>query len=532
MALAVFFRFWDIKTIPPGLYPDEAMNGNNALEALETKNFKIFYPENNGREGLFINIQAISLAIFGNEPWVLRLVSAIFGTLTVLGLYFLTKVLFKSERIALLASFFLATSFWHINFSRIGFRAIMAPFFLVWSFYFLWQVITKKFYFSSPAFILNNNKVPTASPIEKKSNFLMLALAAIGGLLFGLGFHSYIAYRVAPLLLIIPFILLWRAGQKKLILIFLLFVFLAGLPLGLYFLKNPHDFFGRTSQISIFSGASPLKEFGINIAKTIGMFFWRGDYNWRHNFAGAPALWWPIAILFLAGIWRIIRRREFLFLFSWLAIMLLPTVISSEDLPHALRAIVVIPPVMIFAALGLDWVIARINGWLQEKKNKFPQHLGQLTRIKKEFTVFLFLFLLAIASYAFNQYFLRWTANPNVAGAFSAKYAELGKHLNMLPKDIPKYVIVNADGVDVRGVPMPTQTVMFITKTYLPKWQTEKNIFYITMKNIDSFIKEAELENHLYITTLENDASFLSELKEKIPDLKLDINLNAITLYR
>ena len=67
MAVAAFFRLYKLDQFPPGLYPDEAMNGNNALEALDTGDFKIFYPENNGREGLFINIQALSLKAFGNE---------------------------------------------------------------------------------------------------------------------------------------------------------------------------------------------------------------------------------------------------------------------------------------------------------------------------------------------------------------------------------------------------------------------------------------------------------------------------------
>src|SRR3989338_9660055 len=87
--LAVFFRFYQIDSFPPGLYPDEAMNGNNALSALEAGSFKVFYPENNGREGLFINLQAISVGLFGNNPWSLRIVSAIIGTLTVIGLYLL-----------------------------------------------------------------------------------------------------------------------------------------------------------------------------------------------------------------------------------------------------------------------------------------------------------------------------------------------------------------------------------------------------------------------------------------------------------
>ena len=166
--MAAFLRLGNLSTVPPGLYPDEAMNGNNALESLAANEWKVFYPENNGREGLFINIQSFSVAMLGNEPWALRLPSAIFGILTVLGVYFLTKELFRdkilfspkppqasghgsseSERasrgqasaslgqrsglreneiLALIVAFLLATSFWHINFSRIGFRAIMPRF--------------------------------------------------------------------------------------------------------------------------------------------------------------------------------------------------------------------------------------------------------------------------------------------------------------------------------------------------------------------------------------------------------------------
>ena len=88
IVIAVVFRFHHIMSTPPGLYPDEAMNGNNALYALDTAppagGFKVFYPDNNGREGLFINIQALSVKAFGNAPWALRIVSAVFGVLTVL----------------------------------------------------------------------------------------------------------------------------------------------------------------------------------------------------------------------------------------------------------------------------------------------------------------------------------------------------------------------------------------------------------------------------------------------------------------
>src|SRR6187549_3697057 len=77
LAVAAGMRLYALDRIPPGLYPDEAVNGTDAQEALETGDFKLFYPNNNGREGLFINLQALSVHIFGNTPFALRFVSAL-----------------------------------------------------------------------------------------------------------------------------------------------------------------------------------------------------------------------------------------------------------------------------------------------------------------------------------------------------------------------------------------------------------------------------------------------------------------------
>jgi len=51
--------------------------------------------------------------------------------------------------------------------------------------------------------------------------------------------------------------------------------------------------------------------------------------------------------------------------------------------------------------------------------------------------------------------------------------------LKSLPTTVPKYIIVKSSGVLVRGIPMPAQTVMFITDTFLPEDQKVKNIFYV-----------------------------------------------------
>ena len=84
VVLAAFLRFYQLDSIPPGLHADEATDGNDARAAWRTGQFHVFYPENNGREGLAINLQAVALGLAGvARPWVVRWPSAVFGTLTV-----------------------------------------------------------------------------------------------------------------------------------------------------------------------------------------------------------------------------------------------------------------------------------------------------------------------------------------------------------------------------------------------------------------------------------------------------------------
>ncbi len=469
LIIATFFRFYHLTTIPPGLYPDEAMNGNNASEVIQTGQFKVFYPENNGREGLFIGIQALVLKTIGlHEAWVLRLPSAVVGTITVLGIYFLAAELFGTE-IGLLAAFFIATSFWHINFSRIGFRAIMAPFLLVWGVYFFMRAL------------------------RAISSMRGMIYATLAGIIYALGFYTYISYRVTPLLflLFLPFFQKHPEFWKRTI-IFISVTFLVCLPIGLYFLGHPGDFFGRTSQISVSSSQSPLQDLALNIAKTALMFNVSGDYNWRQNISGAPELFWPVGILFLLGIvigvrqlWKQFRAKEIvsgennmfpnfslLFIFVMFLLAGLPAVISNEGIPHALRSIIMIPPVMMLAAIGTLWLYR----WLMA----MPRY--------QNFTKILSLILLAyiaiIGGYA--SYFITWAQNPNVPEAFAANYVDIGNQINALPTNIPKYVVVNAGGVMARGLPIPTETVIFITDSFLPDQATAKNIHYLLPNEISA----------------------------------------------
>ena len=60
LIIAGFFRFYHLTATPPGLFMDEAMDGVNAQNVAQTGHFKVYYPEDNGREGLYVNILAVA----------------------------------------------------------------------------------------------------------------------------------------------------------------------------------------------------------------------------------------------------------------------------------------------------------------------------------------------------------------------------------------------------------------------------------------------------------------------------------------
>ncbi|MEK7099194.1 MAG: glycosyltransferase family 39 protein [Patescibacteria group bacterium] len=469
LALGAFFRFYLIAEVPLGLYPDEAMNGNNALEALATGDFKIFYPENNGREGLFINIQALSVATFGNTPWALRIVSALFGTLTIAGVYLAAREIFQRRGPALLAAFFIATSYWHINFSRIGFRAIMVPFCATFALYFLLKGL-------------------------RRGSTLDIALA---GIFTGLGLHTYIAFRLMAPVFALP--LVWYLWQWKkardrtqsgcapcAVALYAFIVFVVVLPLIIHFAQNPLDFSDRANGVSVFAAASPPKAFAKSTALTLQMFFFSGDCNWRHNFNCAPQLHPIVALFLLVGIialWRLnLHRWKKAVLATWVICMAFPAALTREGIPHALRTIGMIPPLVLLAGLGADRVCVGVGQWIEKEKACWPQYTGQLGRLRYELLFLFVLVLLAVPFMTYRAYFLHWSNHPKTYEAFDTSNYHMGQYLAGLPKEIKKYVVVNARGVDVRGIPMPSQTVMFVTDSFTPAGQSAADIHYIVVE--------------------------------------------------
>jgi len=500
IAVASFLRLWQLNAIPPGLYPDVAINGNDALDVINTHTPKVFFPENNGREGLFINLIALSFIIFGPSIWAIKIVAAIIGILTVPGLYLLSKEIFRhtrfsekqAETVSLLSAFFLTTSFWHIHFSRIGFRAICIPLILVFSFYFLFKAFRTR----------------------------RILPAVIGGGIFGLGFYTYTSFRFAVLLLLIVLIY-WlvqclKSRETKTYLklgsAFLIAVFVIAIPIGIYFLQHPSDFIGRAEGVSIFTKNNPVMAFGISVLTHLAMFNFKGDYNWRHNYSGQPMLPFLLGITFVLGLIysaiNLFKKKDtilHLFVFSGFLIMLLPGMLTVESIPHSLRVVGVIPFVYFFAGLG-SW-----------KAYEFLSSNSQKKKIVIACSIF---FLVSIGVSEPKKYFYYWAENPEVKNAFSENYLLIGNYLNSLPDDVVKYVVVNLQGAAVpfpNGLPMPAQTPMFIERAKFGKIRAT----YIEPKDIKKIVAG---NKKIAIIPLQIGSDISLKIYETLPVARIEIN--------
>jgi len=546
IAIAAFFRVWQLDKIPPGIYPDEAMNGTNALDAVRDNQFKVYYPENNGREGLLINLLVLTFKYGHLRPTAvaLRIWSVIFGTLTILGLYLLVKELFYQpalpmsqpnkknrwlslpECLALTSAFLLAISFWHVNFSRISFRAILTPFLMVFCFYFLWR------YF-------------------RRGKILSLILS---GIFFGLGFYTYIAFRVVPALIIIAWLPYlwrwWRCHRKNQyccspetkqycqpikwqhLIIYALVIIIVITPIARFFITHPEQFMGRASDVAVWKSVNPIKDFALSVVKTLGMFNIHGDCNWRHNYACQPQLLWPEGIFFLVGLVLIIRniilgvkkkeRQLFpnfhvsIFILGWFVFMLLPATLTAQGLPHALRALGVVPIIYILTALGLimpcTWAQNKLSAIINVSQIGLKnQPIGQIKRIKIFLAILLILILIVLGVDQYQKYFVNWANNPNVAGAFTQSYVQMGQFLNFYAdKNIPRYVIVNENGILVDGVPVSAQTIKYIT-------YGKGKITYLLPNQLDKIQVGSDKKVNAIIVLMLDNPDLLKQIQQRFP---------------
>lgn len=504
LLIAFFLRSYNIENIPTGIYPDEAVNAADAIHALETGRFKLFYENNQGREGLFINLQALALKTFGISVFALKFWSMVFGTLTVLGVYLLAKEIWQKRFVALTAAYLTAVSFWAINFSRIGFRAIMVPFLLSFSLYFFFRGLRTK----------------------------SLASFALSGFIFALGLHTYIAFRLAPLIFVfflIGLILSYKNFLKlywKHAVAFVIAAFIAASPMFWDFYTHPNHFNSRASHISIFEPEIHHGDFWGTLGKTLTLslikYNFVGDQNWRHNYPPYPILDPLTGLAFLAGFAYLIirtakllirrlrdndRNKElainFLFL-GWFFVMLMPEFLTDEGLPHALRAIGTIPVVFLIAATPFLWIGERLEKMQPGAKTMYISFLAFI--------------VVGIGISNSIKYLVFYANNPKQHEAFNENYKNMALYLLSLPQETKKYVFTTEGGIlPENGLPIAAQPIAFLT------YHKVKNLSFImpgsqSDNGGDEFIPKTPSK----IVIMNENADFIASILEHFPKASIE----------
>jgi len=377
LILAAFLRFYQLNQTPPALNWDEVSHGYNAYSILKTGQDEwgftfptIFRAYGDYKLPVYIYLTSLSVGIFGLNDFAVRFPSALAGVLSVLFVYFLVKKLFKSNLIALLSSLFLAISPWHLFLSRPAFEANLASFLVIAGIYF---------------FILG----------LKKKWLLPLSI-----LLLGLSVHTYNSARIfVPLILTTLFLLhyasvmKWVKKKKKeaILVVVLLLVFF--IPLFYSFI-SPSGWArfkwvsildqGAINRINMARGSSslpkPLPRLIHNKATyfTIAYFrnyfsnfsprylFVKGGSNYQYNIPGKGIIYPIQAPLILIGLYYLFknwRKKESKLIFFWWLLAVVPSAATQEN-PHVLRTILVLPMPQILAALGFY----QVWSWLKNRK--------------------------------------------------------------------------------------------------------------------------------------------------------------------
>lgn len=492
---AFALRVTNIKNIPSGIYPDEAQNGIDAQEANTTGQYKLFYEGNNGREGLFINLQALSIKAFGPTEFALKLWSIIFGTLTVLGVFLLANELFTSYLAGLIGAYLIAFSYWAINFSRIGFRAIMVPFLLSFAFYFLFKGLRTK----------------------KLHDFI------IAGLIYGLGVHTYIAFRVSPLVLIVLFISLLITRKNflkeywKHTAIFTIAMLITAAPMLFdFFVANPQHYASRTSEISVLNPASNQGHLLTAVTKTFGLalqkYFVMGDLNMRHNYPPYALLNPIVSVAFLIGLiyisnkflhllWLRLRKgiRDekmdvYVFLLAWFFALLVPEFLANEGNPHALRSIGTLPVVIIISTIPFLWIF--------KKYDQFG-HAYKIFTISILIGAFVFIGLADPI-----KYFVFFNNSPKQHQVFDANLRNISDYIRALPEEQQKYIVTGS---------MERLTIKYLNPS-LP------NTSYLYPGQIDQITSNDTGKFVAIFTSWDWDA--INTLREQVPNLKFQEHKN------
>lgn len=441
LLVAAFLRLWQIGTLPPGLHYDEAADTIIAEQIARGESAPIFIEAYTGKEVLFFYWAAAWMKLIGPSVFAMRLAAAMLGVLTVAATYravaeiLASRILHPagkrqdvqstgSKNVALLAAILIATSFWHILMSRLGFRSISEP---------LIQALA-------------------LAAVFRGLRFNRIRWFVVAGAFIGLNLHTYLAARLFPLaiaLIFLYFVVVERGHRLDRVTQFVVTVasaVIVFLPLGVYFVQHPATFLTRIEQVA--PRGDQVAALMSNFGKAVGMFFVEGDPYIRFNLPGRPLFPVVVGVMFVIGVavafvgvfrGRSVQRRGAYFgLIVLTLIMLLPTALAVNEItPSNLRAIGLMPTVFVFPALGTWWVIRTVWTRMNADRRGF---LGFIRGIRANPRPIVLLTLAATTLDASVAYFGQYVNEPQLYIQSDGDLADIAAVLNQTSSDVPVYI--------------------------------------------------------------------------------------------
>ena len=426
LLLAGTLRLSRLEQLPPGLFIDEGANGMDALGVLQGHH-ALFFPENQGREGMVIYATALAIGLLGRTIMAVRLPAALASVGTVLAVFWLGQVLFNERRddgkpppwrglfVGGAAAGLLAVSLGSTIIGRDSFRANFLPLFLALAIGFLWTGMRQR-------------------------SLWRLALA---GIFTGLLVYTYIAARFTPLLLLILGLsFLWpvavRPAQLRrylpLLAFYLVIAGLVALPLVVDFALHPEYFGSRSSRLFIFdplvNKGQPVQALISNLRSHIGVWGFTGDPNYRHNYDSRPLLNLAEALFFWIGLLvAFIRWRwpAYRLLPIWLAAFLLPAVLAYEAPANTLRLIGTVPAVYLGIGVGLWHAFDALARRLRGRAN------GRVVWPYYAATAVALIMVISRGISTYRIYTGPWAAHPATYEAYRGEWTDLMRLVNASP---------------------------------------------------------------------------------------------------
>ena len=496
LALAVvLLRLQRLDELPLGLHHDEGTHGVDALRVLQGKH-AVFFPANNGREGLIVYTIALAISFLGRTMLALRLPTALAGAGTVFVVFWLGRLLFGRDEsgrvtpwrgllVGGIGAGLLAVSLGQTIIGRAALRANFLPLFLCLCLALLWWGWERRIWWR----------------------------VALAGVCAGLLPYTYLAARFTPFLFLflgLSFLLPWGRGKARLRAelpwagVFLGVAGLIAAPILVYFALHPDHFFIRSNQLLILqpdqSQGDPLGAFLGNVWEHLLAFGFRGDPNWRHNFDGHPMLNPREAFFFWFGagmaVWHW-KRPAYRLLLLWLAVLLLPAILARDILvPNTLRMIGAAPAIYLLAAIGV-WESFRFL------RKRFFRENNTTAAIALASVVSVSVLVQGVSTY--RTYFQKWADESEVYHEYAVGWVDLIHVLSLQPPDADIVYLI-PDGQRHKQLHEGFRSPSF---EYLYQDAAQVHLFHTAMPNLAQKIEStlAAMENISIVKVVDWDTN-------------------------